>query len=93
MRMTPDELAGDAGHHVAEIEGTLLLRHAGMKDDLQQQIAELFAQVDEILAQDRIRHLVGFLERVRRDAREVLLEVPRTARARRAQRRHDLQKP
>ena len=38
---------------------------------------------------DRVGDLIGFLDRVGRDGREILLEVPRAARARRAQRRHD----
>ena len=42
--MTADQLRGDGFDHVAEIEGALLLRHAGMENDLQQQIAELFLE-------------------------------------------------
>src|SRR5205085_9532961 len=38
----------------------------------------------------RVGYLVGLLDRVGRDRRKVLLEVPRTACDRRAQRRHDL---
>ena len=76
--------------HVAEIEGALLLRHAGVEDDLQQQIAELVLQVGEIVARDGVGDLVGFLERIGRDGPEILLQVPRAAAAGRAQRRHDL---
>ena len=69
-------MVGDRLDHVAEIEGALLLGHAGVEDDLQQQIAEFVLQVVEIAARDGVGHLVGFLERVGRDRREVLLEVP-----------------
>ena len=65
-------------------------RHARVIDDLQQEIAELVLELREIAALDRIRDLVGFLDRVGRDRAEVLLEVPRAAGARRAQRGHDL---
>ena len=47
----------------------------------------------EIAARDRVGHLVGLFERVGRDGREVLLEIPRAAGAGRAQRRHDLDQP
>ena len=40
MRMAADQLGGDGLDHVAEIEGALLLGHAGMEDDLQQQVAQ-----------------------------------------------------
>ena len=79
--------------HVAEVEGAWLLRHAGVKDDLQQEVAELVAQVVEIAARDGVGDLVGFLDRVGRDGREILLEVPRAAGSGRAQRRHDLDQP
>jgi len=93
MRMPPQELLGDGLHHIAEIERALLLRHAGMKHDLQQQIAKLLAQVREIAARDRVRHLVGFLERIGRDRLEILLQIPGAAGAGRAQRRHDFDEP
>ena len=70
-------------------ERALLLGHAGVEHDLQQQVAEFVPQVVEIAALDRVGDLVGFLDGVGRDGREVLLEVPRAAGLRRAQRRHD----
>lgn len=47
-----------------------------MENHLEQQIAELAAQVGEILARDRVGDLVGFLDRVRRDRLECLRDVP-----------------
>ena len=93
VRMPAQELLGDRLDHAAEIERALLLGHAGVERDLQQEVAQLFAQVVEIAARNRVGDLVGFLERVGRDGREILLEVPRAAGAGRAQRRHDLQEP
>jgi len=63
--------------------------HARMEHDLQQQVAEFVLEVVEIATADRVRDLVGFLDGVGRDGREILLEVPRAAAAGRAQRRHD----
>src|SRR5690606_41641400 len=45
----------------------------------------------EVVARDRVGDLVGLLERVRRDAREVLLAVPRAAVRRIPQPRHDFE--
>src|SRR5690606_26759178 len=78
----------DAIHDIREREGSFLLRHACVIDGLQQQITELFLEVDPVAALDRIGDLVSFLDRIGRDALEGLLEVPRTSRARRPQRRH-----
>ncbi len=79
MRMAPDQFLVDRLDDVAEIERALLLRHARVEDDLEQEIAELFAQVIEVAARDRVSDLVGFLDGVRRDGSEILLEVPRAA--------------
>ena len=93
MRVPANELFRDGRDHVAEIERALLLRHAGMERDLKQQVAQLFAQVGKIAASDRVGHFIGFLDRVGGNGREILLEVPGAAGARRAQRRHDLDQP
>ena len=90
--MAAQELFRDRLDDAAEIERALLLGHAGVERDLQQEVAELFAQVVEIAARNRVGDLVGFFERVGRDS-EILLEVPRAAGAGRAQRRHDFEKP
>ena len=82
VRMAADQLGGDGLDHVAEVEGALLLRHAGMEDDLQQQVAEFVLEVGEVAAGDGVGHLIGFLERIGRDGLEVLLEVPGAAASR-----------
>ena len=91
MRMPPDHLARDRLDHVAERERILLLGHAGMIHHLQQEIAELVAEIVEIAARDGVGDLIGFLDGVGRDGRKILLEVPRAAAVGRAQRRHDLE--
>ena len=91
MGMTAHKLLADGLDHVAEIERALLLRHSGMEDHLQQQIAEFVAQVGEIAPHDGISHFIRLFDRVRGDGREVLFEVPRAAGVGRAQRRHDFE--
>ena len=84
MRMPPHELFRQRLHDVAEFERALLLRHAGMEHDLQQEITELFAQVIEVAARDGIGDLIGLLDRIRSDGREILLQIPWATGARRA---------
>ena len=74
---------------VIEREVTALFRHAGMIDDLELEIAELVLQRRHVAAADRIVHLIGFLDRVGRDGREILLEIPGAAGDGRAQGHHD----
>ena len=59
-----------------------LLRHASVEDDLQQQVAELVAQIDDIAALDRVGDLIGLLDREGRDGGEILLEIPWAAASR-----------
>ena len=90
MRMPPDHFSRHGLDHVAEGERVLLLGHAGVIDDLQQEIAEFVPEIVEIAAADRVGDLIGFLDGVGRDRRKILLEVPGAAGDGRAQRRHDL---
>src|SRR5262249_40133324 len=84
VRMAAQKLVDQRPHHVVEVENALLLRHAGMEHDLEQEVAELLAQIGEITARDGVGDLVGFLDRIGSNRREVLREVPRTAGAWRA---------
>ncbi len=80
MRMPADQLGGDGLDHVAEVERALLLRHAGVEHDLEQEVAQFVPQVDEIAARDRVGDLVGFLDRVGRDASRSPARGPRGSR-------------
>ena len=93
MRMAPDELSCDGLDHIAEREGPLFLGHAGMENHLEQQIAQFVLQIREIAALDGVHDLIGFLEGVGRNRREILLQIPGAAGSGRAQGRHDLQEP
>ena len=89
VRVSPDHLAGDRINHVGEFEPLQLGRHLRVVNHLKQQVAKLVLQRIEIVARDRLGDLVGFLDRIRRDARKGLLDVPRAARVLVAQARHD----
>ena len=88
VRVAPDHLGGDACGHRVEVEPPGLLRHLRVVDHLQQQVAELALELVQVAPRDRVRDLVGLLDRVGRDGREALLEVPRAAAVRIAQPRH-----
>src|SRR4029077_4655616 len=82
-----------ACHHVREVECTFLLRHTGVENDLQQQVAELLTQISEVSARNCVCDLVGLFDRVWGDAGKILLKIPGTAGAGRPQRRHDRKQP
>ena len=90
MRMPADQLGRDRLDDVGKIEGALLLGHARMECDLQQQIAQLVFQAIQIITSNGVGNLIGFLECIRGDRSKGLLEIPRTAAARRAECRHNL---
>lgn len=91
VRVAALHLVADRTGHVGKAERTLLTGHLRMEHNLQQQIAQLVLQVDQITAVDRVGYFVGFLDGVRRDAGKILLQVPGAAALRVAQPRHDAQ--
>ncbi len=92
MRVAADHLARDGIGHVGKCEGALLLGHARVIDDLQQKVAQLVLEARHVLPLDGVGNLIGLLDGVGRNRPEILREIPRTARARRAQRGHDRKK-
>ncbi len=90
MGMAADHLGGDGPDHIAEIEQAQFLGHAGVKHDLEQEIAQFVRQRLVIAILDAGRDFVSFLDGVRRDGGEGLGAVPGTA-AGRAQPAHDLE--
>ena len=91
MRMPPDHLAGDRLNHIAKCKRILLFRHAGVVNDLEQEIAEFFAEIVEIATRDGVDDLIGLLDGVGCDRRKILFEVPRTTGDGRPQHRHDFE--
>ena len=79
MRMAADHLLRDRLDDAAEVEGARFLGDARVKDDLQQKIAQLLAQIDKIVALDRVGDLVGLLDRIGRDRGEGLRKIPAAA--------------
>lgn len=90
--MTADEFLSDCLHDVAEIKSALFLRHAGVEHDLEQQVTKFVLQIGEIATRNCVGDLVGFFQRVRRDGRKTLRQIPGAAGFRCAQRCHDLKK-
>ena len=81
MRVAADQLVVIASTTSPKAKRAFLLRHLRVEDDLQQEVAELILQVVEIAALDRVGDLVGFLDRVGRDRREILLRGPTGSRS------------
>jgi hypothetical protein len=61
-----------------------------MKHDLELKIAEFIRERVHVTPIDRIGDLIRFLDRVGRDRREILLQIPRAAMLRIAETAHDL---
>ncbi len=91
VRVATQQLVADAGRDVLEIEQAGLLRHLRVEHHLQQQVAKFQAQIVEVLARDGVGHLVSFLQRVRRDAGEILAQIPGTAFLRVTQAGHEFE--
>ena len=91
MGVAPDELLVNAARHGGEIEPTPLLRHAGMKHHLEEEITELIAQLPRLAALHGVGHLIRLLDGVGRDGTEGLLPIPRAAVLGVAQANHQLE--
>ena len=88
----PDELGVIASTTSGKANAPIL-GHTGVIDHLEQQVAEFVTKIAQVVPGDRLGDLVRFLDRVGRNRREVLLDVPGTAGHRITQRRHDLDQP
>ncbi|MNN07168.1 hypothetical protein D3C81_1199860 [compost metagenome] len=89
--MAAHQLVGNAVDHLVETEALLFAGQLRVVDDLEQQVAELLAQVGEVATLDGVGDFIGFFQGVGDDARVVLLQVPRAAMLRIAQARHQVQ--
>jgi hypothetical protein len=91
MRVPAHQLVADGFCHVIECEQFLLLPDLREEHNLKKEVTHLGSKRTVIAPVDRIRHLIGFLYRVRRDARKRLFTVPWTPACRVAQLPHDLE--
>src|SRR3546814_10441541 len=89
VRVAALHLVADRGRDIGEVEQAGFLGHAGMEDDLEEQIAEFVLEIGHVTACDRVGDLIGFLDRVRRDRLEGLDIIPFAARLRVAQPRSE----
>ena len=90
--MTAEHLVGNAGNDVREIEVSSLVGHLGMEHDLKQKIAQFVPEAGHVAVIDGLGDLVGLFDGVRRDGREILFYIPRTAAVGVAELRHDVEK-
>src|SRR5437016_3362124 len=77
--MAANQLLTDRIGHVAHGEVTSLCRDLGLHQDLEQDVAQLFAELGHRLLVDRLQDLVGFLEHAGAQRRASLLAIPGTA--------------
>jgi hypothetical protein len=89
VRMAAHQLAVQMVQHIRHGEMAFVGRHLGIKQHLQQQIAQLLGQMRKIAPLNGVEDLVGLLQRVFADGIEGLFAVPRAA-VGSAQPRHDL---
>ena len=76
--MAADQLRGQLVGDLAERARVALLEQEREEDDLEEDVAELVAQLRVIAAAGGVGELVGLLDRVRDDRALVLLAVPGT---------------
>jgi hypothetical protein len=87
--MTPDHFVADGADNIIEGESSSFLRHTAVKYDLKQKIAQFILKVVKVATLNSVCHLVRFLNGVRKDCVERLLEIPGTSVIGIAQTRHD----
>ncbi len=81
VRVSSDELVHDVLCHLVDAPRVvgMLFGQPGVKDHLQQQVAELLAQMLTVARVQGLEHLIGLLEQVCRQARMRLPGIPRAA--------------
>ena len=89
MRMAAHHLVGNRRRDMFKIEEAFFLGHARVKHDLKQQVAEFVLQRRHIPARNRVGDLISLFERIGRNCRKILLQIPRATALGRAQPSHD----
>jgi hypothetical protein len=88
VRMPLGQLLCQPIQHLPDGEMFFFLRHLRVEQHLQQQVAQLIAELREIALVNRLQYFVGFLDGERLDGIESLFAVPGASPGR-AQPRHD----
>ena len=76
MRVAAHQLGDDAARDVVDAELALGEAQLRLEDDLQQQVAQLFAVIVDVSGRQRVDHLVGLLDQVGHQRRQGLLAIP-----------------
>src|SRR3970040_2251258 len=79
MRMSSRDLGGDVGDDVGHRELAGCGGDLRLQDDLEQKVAQLFAQRRRVVLVDGLERLVGFLQEMRAESLRGLFAVPGTA--------------
>ncbi len=79
MGVAPDDLRGDRGLDVGQVEDALFRGELGMEDDLEPQVAELIREGWGRAALEGVVDLVGLLEQMVPERLVGLLAIPRAA--------------
>jgi hypothetical protein len=80
--VAPDHLRGDPFDDIGGRERPILRREPGQEDDLEKEIAQLFAEAGEVPAVESVHDFVALLDQIAAQRGVGLLPVPRaTARA------------
>jgi hypothetical protein len=90
MRVPPNQLLVNSARDLREVEPPTLLGHPRVKHYLEQEVAQLVAQLRRVALLDCVSDLVGFFDRERRNRGKRLLLIPGTAALRIAQPRHEI---
>jgi len=89
--MAAGHLVTNCRYHILEIKLAGIRGDLAVKHHLEQQVAKFVPESKHIIAMDGVRHLIGFLDRIRRDRLEVLHLVPVATILRIAQAPHDFE--
>ena len=90
MRMTENHLVAQLVAYISNIKLLFLLTYPAVEHNMQQDIAQLLANLTLVIADDGIAELIGLLDGIRTQRLVGLLTVPRTLHA---QTIHDIQQP
>jgi len=93
MRMAPDHLLRNRLDHTAKIKESALLGNAGLENNLEKEIAQLFLQIVHVAARNGVGYLIGFPRSYKGLWSRMSVRGPMRNPSPTAQGLHDLNKP